>query len=153
MNPSKNTAFTLVELMIVVAIIGLLAALAMPVFSKVRQAARHSRLANDMRQFSDAINQFALETGDFPADTSVGQISDGLAKYIKVDSWHSRPIIGGSWDVARDGGSYICAVGVVDYEVTEAELAAFDKRFDDGDFSTGLYQKQDSGYFRIVQRR
>jgi prepilin-type N-terminal cleavage/methylation domain-containing protein len=59
----NRAAFTLVEIMIVVAIIGLLAALAIPGFVKARKQAQGRRILNDVRQIDAAIDQWALEKG------------------------------------------------------------------------------------------
>ena len=58
-----NQGFTLVEIMIVVAIIRLLAALAIPGFVKARKQSQGRRIFNDCRQMDSAINQWALKTG------------------------------------------------------------------------------------------
>jgi type IV pilus assembly protein PilA len=60
--------FTLVEIMIVVVIIGLLAAMAIPAFNKVRDASRQKAITNNLRQMSAAAQQYMLEKGA----TSVG---------------------------------------------------------------------------------
>lgn len=59
----KRQAFTLVEIMIIVALIGLLAALAVPSFIKVRKQSQGKRIVNDVRIIDAAINAWALETG------------------------------------------------------------------------------------------
>src|SRR5208337_4517060 len=53
--------FTLVEIMIVVVIIGLLAAMAIPAFSKVRAASRNSAVTNNLRQMFSAAQQYMLD--------------------------------------------------------------------------------------------
>lgn len=57
----RQSAFTLVEIMIVVAIIGLLAALAIPGFVKARKQSQGRAAVNDCRQIEAAIDQWALE--------------------------------------------------------------------------------------------
>ncbi len=55
--------FTLVEIMIVVVIIGLLAAMALPAFQKVRQSAQDKIVLNNARQIAAAADQYYLENG------------------------------------------------------------------------------------------
>src|SRR5216117_2685909 len=58
---TKRAGFTLVEIMIVVAIIALLAAIAVPGFLRARKRSQASKILNDLRMISGAIDQYAIE--------------------------------------------------------------------------------------------
>jgi prepilin-type N-terminal cleavage/methylation domain-containing protein len=58
---SPRTGFTLVEIMIVVAIIALLAAIAVPGFLRARKRSQASRIINDLRLIDSAVDQYAIE--------------------------------------------------------------------------------------------
>jgi prepilin-type N-terminal cleavage/methylation domain-containing protein len=59
---SKRAGFTLVEIMIVVAIIALLAAIAVPGFLRARKRSQASKIINDLRLVDAAVDQYAIET-------------------------------------------------------------------------------------------
>ncbi len=62
LNRNGVSAFTLVEIMIVVAIIALLAAIAVPGFLRARKRSQASRILNDLRLIDSAVDQYAIET-------------------------------------------------------------------------------------------
>jgi type IV pilus assembly protein PilA len=78
---NTNKAFTLVEIMIVVVIIGLLAAMAIPAFQKVRQSSQDKAVLNNARQLSAASDQYFLENG---VSTVVSDSLVGATNYVKA---------------------------------------------------------------------
>jgi prepilin-type N-terminal cleavage/methylation domain-containing protein len=75
--------FTLVEIMIVVAIIALLAAIAVPGFLRARKRSQASRILNDLRMIDSAVDQYAIETNRKSGD--VVSVAD-WTNYLKKGS-------------------------------------------------------------------
>ncbi len=76
----RRHAFTLVEMMIVVGIIGVLAAFAIPNYVRARAAGQKSTCINNLRQIDGAIQQFATEAKKKPSDP-VGETD--IRPYLK----------------------------------------------------------------------
>ena len=80
---TKRGGFTLVEIMIVVAIIALLAAIAVPGFLRARKRSQASKIINDLRLIDSAIDQYAIETTKKSGDPVA--VSD-WTNYLKKDT-------------------------------------------------------------------
>ena len=83
MKTSARSGFTLVEIMIVVVIIGLLAAMAIPGFQKVRNSSQDKSVLNNARQLAAAADQYYLEHGVSTVDQSD---LVGATNYIRVQT-------------------------------------------------------------------
>ena len=99
----KAAGFTLVEIMIVVAIIGLLAALAVPGMQRSRMRSQGSRIINDARQMDQAIDQWALETGQLNGNTI---LFPGADLYLKV-AWITNDILGNAYTFTVVGSTQV----------------------------------------------
>jgi prepilin-type N-terminal cleavage/methylation domain-containing protein len=80
---NKRAGFTLVEIMIVVAIIALLAAIAVPGFLRARKRSQASKIINDLRLVDAAVDQYAIERGKKTDDSVL--VADWTA-YVKKDT-------------------------------------------------------------------
>ena len=80
---TKRGGFTLVEIMIVVAIIALLAAIAVPGFLRARKRSQASKIINDLRLIDAAVDQYAIETSKKSGDPV--SVTD-WTNYLKKDT-------------------------------------------------------------------
>lgn len=147
----KQQGFTLVEIMVVVAITGLLASMYMPSFVKARGQTMRKRFVNDLRIAHAGFGMYAMDHGSYPTNAAPGEMPPGMAGYLDRMGWRAGTTMGGQWDWDRD--AYGVAAGVSVYRPTESEewMLKIDSLIDDGDLSTGMFRKRENGYIAIIE--
>ena len=152
LNPQRRSArgFTLVEIMVVVVVIGLLAAMAIPAFQRVQTTARISRVANDFRTFAQAFETHALQTGGWPPNAGSGAIPTGMSGSFKEDVWRATTAIGGRWNWEFNRSGIMAGISIAGFTCTEAQLIAIDAKLDDGNLETGTVRLTTSDRFTYI---
>ena len=151
----RNSAFTLVEIMIVISIIALLAAIAVPAFLRARQRSQNAKFINALRVASDAITMYSIENGGkYPPDVNRGVIPAGMATYLDQSlDWTGPTPIGGRWDWDFNRPGAKAAVAVVDASATAAQMLKIDTMWDDGELNTGRFREtEENRYADIVEQ-
>jgi prepilin-type N-terminal cleavage/methylation domain-containing protein len=151
MKKSTRSAFTLVELMIAVAILVDLAVIALPAFIRSRNMAQNTKFASDLRTCSGAFEMYAAENNKYPPSTPAGQTPAGMTVYLANFPWTSTNSLGGSWVWATQYENTTAAV-VAEFPraMDEVRMTDIDGRFDNGILATGAFREVDTTHFMYI---
>ncbi len=133
MKSRKQTGFTLIELLIVVAIIGIIAAIAIPNLLNAIDRGKQKRSMADMRSIGTAVESYAVDTNFYPISssmasiTSIGATNMGIEPiYIKLaptkDGWGGLYYYGS--DAAGAGSDYTIVTYAKDKKQSSASAGA-----------------------------
>jgi prepilin-type N-terminal cleavage/methylation domain-containing protein len=145
-NSRRRAGFTLVEVMIVVAIISLLAALSIPSLKRARERAQAVALAVEFRAIRDSVDMYWAEhnkpTG-LIAKYGYQGFPDGMNQYFpKRNDWLAGPRTGGYWlwyfDPSKAFG-YDSLICIYNSALTTDQMKQIDATLDDGNLSTGTF--------------
>lgn len=147
----RRAAFTLVEIMTVIVIIGLLAIMGMPAFQKARIAAQTTRLANDLRVFAGAFNFYTVENEAWPPDYAAGVVPTEMQGYLDPSKFTIRTVVGGRYDWNYQNGTYQAGIAITGSHMDEEQATEVDEILDDGNLSTGKFQMDGANYAYILE--
>lgn len=139
--------------MVVVGIIALVAAIALPSFLRARQRTQNTKFINSLRVASSAFDTYAIEHGSYPPDANRGIVPSGMDTYFdhSFDFTAVTPI-GGRWDWDKDVFGFKAGLSVVDPNALQLQLQDIDTSWDDGNLITGHFQDKGSRrYSQILE--
>src|ERR1700730_4328808 len=147
----RSAGFTLVEIMIVVAIIALLAAMALPSFLRARQKAQDAKLINALRVATDAFQMYAVEHNTYPADVNRGVVPAGMDLYFGSNfNFAATTPIGGNFDWDYQQFGFTAGVSVVGSGVGDVRMSEVDSKIDNGNLTSGAFQSTASDRYTLI---
>lgn len=90
LRPRSSRGFTLIELMVVVAILGILVSMAVPTYRSIVQRAKETVLRQNLFTLRDVIDQYYADKGKYP-DALEDLVSSGYLRHIPVDPMTLKP--------------------------------------------------------------
>lgn len=151
MHNFRKGGFTLVEIMIVVAIIALIAVLALPSFMRARQRARDAKLENALRIAAGAFEMYSAEHNRYPDDEMPGVVPAGMAGYFGTKlNWTAPTPVGGTWDWDNGVLGIKFGVSIDSPTADDAEMQSVDAAIDDGNVATGAFQHINGDRYTVL---
>jgi len=149
----RNAGFTLLELMIVIAILADIVAIAMPSFIRSRKFAQNTRFLSDLRTAVDGFEMYATERNSYPPNSGAGIPPAGMQQYLANLDWAAPTSIGGNWNWDNNRNGSVAAVGVEFHgDGDDVRMADIDDRIDNGILTTGGFRKRtDDIYATIIE--
>ncbi len=136
--------FTLLELMVVLALIGVLASLAVPSYSQARTQAKVARTASELVHIAEAFMAYEALHAEYPSD-SHRTLPDGMTNFIDESLWEAETPLGGYYNWEGPDSYPYAGVSIFSHTVSQEVLESLDRRIDDGDMSSGRFRYGTNG--------
>jgi len=144
----RHRAFTLVEISVVVTLLGLLIAMALPAYRHVTLRSKAAAVVNDIRVFATAFQTYSTQNGGWPASAAAGVIPPEIAGAIS-GNFTMPTAIGGhyKWDYNSTAAGFHITASITIVTTSDSALTTdvemlemVDQIYDDGNTSTGNVQ-------------
>jgi len=143
--------FTIIEIMIVLALIGILAAIAIPNYIQYRKKAQVAKMASDLVNFEKAYMIYAIEEGGFPNDTHL--ILPDQAKmgaHIDPEDWDKPTPLGGRFNWEGPDFYPYAGIAIDSGTAPVKDFVLLDELMDDGNLSQGKFRQTPNGRYTYI---
>lgn len=156
--PFRRRGFTLVEILIVVIIIGVLAAIVIPVVSNAQEQARQAEFQDTLRKLTMATQHYLETNSSLPTQGAGDPIpAEVYVNMYDNATFPNRTPLGGYWHLGFFADVNEWGVGVwwpSDETGVEDKIVEIDVALDDGDKNNGKFQARNSArYYWLLRKR
>ncbi|CAM2941809.1 type II secretion system protein [Rariglobus hedericola] len=155
-SPSRPTlsaaGFTLLEIMVVVTMIGLLCAIAVPAYRKLQRRSVNTLTSNELRVASGALEYYVTDKGIWPPDGDGGIPAELIGYLPPPDRWNKPTPIGGSWSWSINTDGAAAALRINNFTALDDQIAAIDQMIDNGDTSSGTLFRSGQSLIYVLQQ-
>lgn len=136
-----HRGFTLIELAVTTAVIGIIVAIALPIYRDYTTRAEMAEMVLELDNMADRIKIYRVQTGRYPNDTHIVP----PAEVPMPDYWYDTTQIGGNYNWEGPNNYPYAGISILGATASEEHLKLFDKIIDDGDLSTGNFRETPNG--------
>ena len=143
--------FTLIELMVVIATIGILAAIAIPNFISYRKKARIVSVVSNLKNFEKGFIAYANDEGGFPNDSHI--VLPDLPKmenYINPEVWGQTTPLGGTFNWEGPDSYPYAGIAIFETTAPQKDFELLDSMLDDGDLTQGKFRLTPNGRYTYI---
>lgn len=148
---AHQRAFSLVELLIVIAIIGIVAAIAIPTMAPLNRRTKVTATAADFRTFGDAFRAFSYLEGGWPPDShETVPPGVGMEAYLSKGAFERESPIGGRYNWEGPSHYDYAGISLTTTPASVEEMEQLDDILDDGVLTTGFFRLMPNGRYTYV---
>jgi type IV pilus assembly protein PilA len=154
-SPLKESrGFSLVEVLVVIAIIGILVSIAVPNYLSYRTRGQFTRTASDLRTIARGFRLYSVDNpdpanGSYPNDTH-RVLPPGLEHYVNIALFTAETPLGGYYNWEGPDNYPYAGVAIENPEAGDETLAQVDDVIDDGDLASGTFRKTPNGRYTLI---
>ena len=155
MKTKKDRGFTLIELLVSIAIVGILAAFAIPAYMSYRNKAKLGVIASDLRTFGIGFEGYFAANGCYPPDSHNDAPYNlkngyGTEDYLPIGAWTTPPAWGGFYNWEGPNGYPYAGISLFGTTASASTMSQLDRMMDNGDLTSGKFRQTPNGRYTYI---